>query len=199
MKAILFMISWCDGDLAVSFFLSLLSFVFWKTFPAALLRFSFEMLCKCLHSPKFIFSGKPEVQWLASGKPITDSDDFKYQNAGDIYKLIVGEIFPEDAGVYTCTATNAGGTASSSATIFVKGTWSRGCFCEGCKALVQQLLLQIQSKRCCSFLLLLLKVRGHRGCFCKWWVGGGVCAVSVKDLEHCNLHQNCICYFLTLS
>ena len=94
----------------------------------------------------FLFSGKPEVQWLASGKPITDNDDFKYQNAGDIYKLIVGEIFPEDAGVYTCTATNAGGTASSSATIFVKGTGSRGCFCEGCKALVQQLLLQIQSK-----------------------------------------------------
>ena len=140
------------------------------------------------------------MQWLASGKPITDSDDFKYQNAGDIYKLIVGEIFPEDAGVYTCTATNAGGTASSSATIFVKGTGSRGRFCEGCKALVRQLLLQIHSKRCCCFLLLLLlKVQDRGAVFVKGgWVGGGR-AVSVKDLERCNLHQNCICCFLTLS
>jgi hypothetical protein len=56
-----------------------------------------------------------------NGKAIEDSDDFKYQNAGDIYKLIVGEIFPEDGGVFTCTATNAGGSASSSATIFVSG------------------------------------------------------------------------------
>ena len=89
-----------------------------------------------------ILSGKPEVNWLANGKPIPDSDDFKYQNAGDIYKLIVGEIFPEDAGVYTCTASNAGGTASSSATIFVKGTVCR-CSClvkgtvQGCRCLVK--------------------------------------------------------------
>ncbi|KAK7500457.1 hypothetical protein BaRGS_00008364, partial [Batillaria attramentaria] len=65
-------------------------------------------------------SGKPEVTWSCNGKPITDSDDFQYQNAGDIFKLAIGEIFPDDAGVYTCTATNAGGSASSSATIFVK-------------------------------------------------------------------------------
>ncbi|XP_070200689.1 twitchin-like isoform X4 [Littorina saxatilis] len=65
-------------------------------------------------------SGKPEIQWLANGKTIEDSDDFKYQNAGDIYKLIIGEIFPDDAGIYSCVATNAGGSASSSATIFVK-------------------------------------------------------------------------------
>ena len=169
------MISW-RGDLAVSFFLSLLSFVFGKTFPAALLRLSFEMLCKCLHSPPppifFSFSGKPEVQWLASGKPITDSDDFKYQNAGDIYKLIVGEIFPEDAGVYTCTATNTGGTASSSATIFVKGTGSRGRFCEGCKALVcvtdseQEMLL---------FFAVVVKVREIGAVFIKGGRMGGCC------------------------
>nr|KAG5709145.1 hypothetical protein BaRGS_028601 [Batillaria attramentaria] len=52
-------------------------------------------------------SGKPEVTWSCNGKPITDSDDFQYQNAGDIFKLAIGEIFPDDAGVYTCTATNA--------------------------------------------------------------------------------------------
>ncbi|XP_076471204.1 twitchin-like [Babylonia areolata] len=64
-------------------------------------------------------SGKPEVQWLANGNPLTDSDDFKFQNAGDIYKLVIGEIFPDDGGVYACKATNAGGSALSSCTVFV--------------------------------------------------------------------------------
>ena len=150
MKAILFMISWRDGDLAVAFFLSFYLLSSEKHSQLLSCGLVLKHYANAFIPPKisFLFSGKPEVQWLASGKPITDSDDFKYQNAGDIYKLIVGEIFPEDAGVYTCTATNAGGTASSSATIFVKGTGSRGRFCEGCKALVRQLLLQIQSKRC---------------------------------------------------
>ncbi|KAL8579177.1 hypothetical protein ACOMHN_010761 [Nucella lapillus] len=65
-------------------------------------------------------SGKPDVSWTVNGKPVKDSDDFKYQNAGDVFKLIVGEIYPEDSGVYTCTAANAAGTATTSATIFVK-------------------------------------------------------------------------------
>ena len=70
------------------------------------------------------FAGKPEVKWLANGKLVKDCEDFRYQNAGDVHKLIIGEIFPEDSGMYTCTATNAGGTASSSCTVFVKGTES---------------------------------------------------------------------------
>ena len=73
----------------------------------------------------FLHVGKPEVKWLANGKAVSDSDDFKYQNAGDIYKLIVGEIFPEDGGVYTCTASNAGGSATSSTTICVSGRTDR--------------------------------------------------------------------------
>ncbi|KAL8565325.1 hypothetical protein ACOMHN_029021 [Nucella lapillus] len=64
-------------------------------------------------------SGKPDVEWLANGNPVTDSDDFKYQNAGDIYKLVIGEIYPEDSGVYSCKATNGGGTTLSSATVYV--------------------------------------------------------------------------------
>ncbi|XP_055900297.1 twitchin-like isoform X6 [Biomphalaria glabrata] len=65
-------------------------------------------------------SGKPDqVQWFRDGSEIKPSDDFRYENAGDLYKLIIVEIFPEDAGVYTCKATNAGGSISSSSTVFV--------------------------------------------------------------------------------
>ncbi|CAL1540886.1 unnamed protein product, partial [Lymnaea stagnalis] len=65
-------------------------------------------------------SGKPDqVQWFRDGSEIKASDDFRYENAGDVYKLIIVEIFPEDAGVYTVTASNAGGSVSSSGTVYV--------------------------------------------------------------------------------
>lgn len=76
---------------------------------------------------KISTAGKPdEVLWLKDGKEIKPSDDFRYENAGDVYKLIIVEIFPEDGGVYTCQASNAGGRVSSSCTVYVGGRFSHG-------------------------------------------------------------------------
>uniref|UniRef100_A0A0B7BN15 Uncharacterized protein n=1 Tax=Arion vulgaris TaxID=1028688 RepID=A0A0B7BN15_9EUPU len=73
---------------------------------------SITLLCR--------ISGKPDdVKWSKEGKVIESSDDFRYENAGDVYRLVVAEIFPEDGGVYTCQASNSGGSSSSSSTIYV--------------------------------------------------------------------------------
>ncbi|GFR58132.1 myosin light chain kinase [Elysia marginata] len=65
-------------------------------------------------------AGKPDkVQWFRDGKEMKPSDDFRYENAGDVYKLVIAEIFPEDGGVYSCQASNAGGSSSSVCSVFV--------------------------------------------------------------------------------
>ena len=74
-----------------------------------------------IYSSLLLISGKPEVEWFANGKPVSDSEDFRYESGGEVYKLIIGEIFPEDGGVYTCRASNTAGSSSSSATVFVSG------------------------------------------------------------------------------
>ncbi|XP_059156398.1 twitchin-like isoform X4 [Physella acuta] len=94
---------------------------------------------KTVESPKFIdllqgqvvsdgdavtlqcrISGKPdEIKWSRDGLPIQPSEDFRMENAGDVYKLLVAEIFPEDSGVYTVQASNSAGSVSSSCSIYV--------------------------------------------------------------------------------
>lgn len=65
-------------------------------------------------------AGKPDtVEWLRDGKVVKSSDDFRYENSGDKYKLVIPEIFPEDSGVYTCHASSAQGSAESSCSLFV--------------------------------------------------------------------------------
>ncbi|RUS77264.1 hypothetical protein EGW08_014978 [Elysia chlorotica] len=65
-------------------------------------------------------AGKPDsVLWFRDGKEVKPSDDFRYENAGDVYKLVIAEIFPEDGGVYSCQASNAGGSSTSVCSVFV--------------------------------------------------------------------------------
>ncbi|XP_050099309.1 twitchin isoform X9 [Anopheles aquasalis] len=59
------------------------------------------------------------VIWLHDNREIKNSADFEYLNDGDIYTLHIAEIFPEDAGTYTCEAFNKGGESFSSCTISV--------------------------------------------------------------------------------
>nr|XP_034332878.1 twitchin isoform X27 [Crassostrea gigas] len=66
-------------------------------------------------------SGSPEVKWYKGREQITDSEDFRYENDGDTYRLVIAEVFPEDSGMYKCVAENEAGTASSSFTVFVEG------------------------------------------------------------------------------
>lgn len=54
--------------------------------------------CRIKGPPKF------EVVWLHDDKEIKSSKDFQYKNEGDVYELIIPEIYPEDTGSYTCDA-----------------------------------------------------------------------------------------------
>ncbi|XP_058467261.1 twitchin isoform X5 [Malaya genurostris] len=59
------------------------------------------------------------VIWLHDNREIKNTPDFEYRNDGDVYSLHIPEIFPEDAGTYTCEAFNKGGESFSSCTITV--------------------------------------------------------------------------------
>ena len=67
--------------------------------------------------------GSPEVKWYKGREQINDSEDFRYENDGSTYRLVIAEVFPEDSGMYKCVAENEAGSASSCFTVFVEGTW----------------------------------------------------------------------------
>lgn len=47
----------------------------------------------------------------------------------EICTLVIAETFPEDSGIFTCTATNEHGSVTSSAQLTVcSGMWQRGAF-----------------------------------------------------------------------
>ena len=68
-------------------------------------------------------TGKPEptIKWYKEGKNITDTPDFEISYRESRVRLMIPQTFPEDAGKYTCTASNVGGTASSTAELIVRG------------------------------------------------------------------------------
>ncbi|XP_053730689.1 myopalladin [Synchiropus splendidus] len=71
----------------------------------------------------------PRVDWYQEGRIITDSPDFRIlqkkprspAEPEEICTLVIAEVFPEDSGLFTCTASNKYGTVSSTATLNVKG------------------------------------------------------------------------------
>lgn len=67
-------------------------------------------------------SGQFDVIWLHNEKEIKPSKDFEYKAnpAANTYSLIIHEIFPEDAGTYTCEAFNDAGECFSSCTLMVE-------------------------------------------------------------------------------
>lgn len=62
-----------------------------------------------------------DVVWLHDNKEIKPSEDFQYVNQGEVYKLVIPEIFPEDSGTYTCDAFNDSGEVFSTCTLKVQG------------------------------------------------------------------------------
>lgn len=64
-------------------------------------------------------SSKFDVVWLHNEKEIKSSKDFQYVTEGEVYKLVIAEIFPEDSGTYTCEAFNDVGEAFSTCTLDV--------------------------------------------------------------------------------
>ncbi|ESO91803.1 hypothetical protein LOTGIDRAFT_163163 [Lottia gigantea] len=63
--------------------------------------------------------GKPDIKWLRNGVEIKSSEDFRYENAGAVYKLVIAEVFPEDSGTYMVFASTAAGKAISACTVQV--------------------------------------------------------------------------------
>uniref|UniRef100_A0A3B3TYS7 Myopalladin n=1 Tax=Poecilia latipinna TaxID=48699 RepID=A0A3B3TYS7_9TELE len=63
----------------------------------------------------------PRVDWFRDGQLIQDSPDFRILQKKEICTLVIAEVFPEDSGMFTCTANNNYGTVSSSAALRVKG------------------------------------------------------------------------------
>ncbi|XP_041921393.1 myopalladin isoform X3 [Alosa sapidissima] len=71
----------------------------------------------------------PKVEWYREGTLIEDSPDFRIlqkkprslAESEEICTLVIAEVFPEDSGTFTCTASNKYGTVSSIAALKVKG------------------------------------------------------------------------------
>lgn len=62
-----------------------------------------------------------EIVWLHDNCEIKDSPAFRYERDEKDISLIIADAFPEDSGMYTCTATNKLGHAEIGCTLTVKG------------------------------------------------------------------------------
>ncbi|XP_029690708.1 myopalladin isoform X2 [Takifugu rubripes] len=71
----------------------------------------------------------PRVAWYRNESMIEDSPDFRIlqkkprspAEPEEICTLVIAEVFPEDSGMFTCTASNTFGTVSSTAALRVQG------------------------------------------------------------------------------
>ncbi len=61
-----------------------------------------------------------QITWSKNGKAISSSEimDLKYKNG--VATLTINEVFPEDEGVYTCTATNSIGSTETSSKLTIQ-------------------------------------------------------------------------------
>ncbi|TSN30219.1 Palladin [Bagarius yarrelli] len=59
------------------------------------------------------------VQWFREGHEIQDSPDFRILQKKEICTLVIAEVFPEDGGLYCCSATNQFGSISCSAQLTI--------------------------------------------------------------------------------
>ncbi|KAE8746082.1 hypothetical protein FOCC_FOCC007206, partial [Frankliniella occidentalis] len=65
----------------------------------------------------------PRVTWRHNGQPIKEAKDVTiYQDQEGLCKLAISEVFPEDAGLYTCEALNRVGEAVCSASLIVEAS-----------------------------------------------------------------------------
>lgn len=69
----------------------------------------------------------PKITWYHKNAPIKEAKDVTvYQDSEGVCKLAISEVFPEDAGEYTCHASNKVGEAVCAASLIVEGqflTW----------------------------------------------------------------------------
>lgn len=118
-------------------------------------------------------SSKFEVVWLQNGKELKQNKDFKASSDGDLHKLEIAEIYPEDSGMYTCEAFNDAGECFSTCTLTVlvpeetlKGPrfsiYPRSAtFAEG-----QEATIRLVGENCRFLLFILLHRRAFCACVC---------------------------------
>ncbi|XP_043669858.1 titin-like isoform X2 [Vespula pensylvanica] len=70
--------------------------------------------CKFLATPE-----RPNVRWEKGGKVITMGNDFTSEFDGEVARLSIQHVYPEDEGEYTCVAYNELGKAFTSACLVV--------------------------------------------------------------------------------
>jgi hypothetical protein len=64
---------------------------------------------------------RPQITWFRQTQIILASEDFQmYYDDDDVATLIIRDVFPEDAGTFTCVAKNAAGFASSTTELTVE-------------------------------------------------------------------------------
>lgn len=61
------------------------------------------------------------MTWYKGNDIIRESEDFKYETSGEVHRLVIAEVFPEDGGPYRAVASNDTGTTTSYFTVFVNG------------------------------------------------------------------------------
>ena len=70
----------------------------------------------------------PQVKWTHNDKPIVEGKGTQLlQDSEGVLQLAISEVFPEDSGVYTCTAVNSVGEAVCAATLVVEGIFILFC------------------------------------------------------------------------
>ncbi|CAM2700506.1 unnamed protein product [Rotaria socialis] len=62
----------------------------------------------------------PALSWYRGGELIRDSPDFQIFTEGNRSLLYISEVFMEDQGLFTCTASNAAGSSDCSARLIVE-------------------------------------------------------------------------------
>uniref|UniRef100_A0AAR5PDB0 Titin-like n=1 Tax=Dendroctonus ponderosae TaxID=77166 RepID=A0AAR5PDB0_DENPD len=81
--------------------------------------FSVVFQCKVEGYPR------PQITWFRQTHIIKESIDFQmYYTEENVATLVISEVFPEDAGTFTCVAKNSAGFASSTAELTVEGPLS---------------------------------------------------------------------------
>ncbi|VDK82765.1 unnamed protein product [Litomosoides sigmodontis] len=68
------------------------------------------------------------VRWIRNKMEIQDSSAFRYLREEMNYRLTIADAFPEDAGVYTCEATNEFGVAKYNVRLVVTGHRKRSAY-----------------------------------------------------------------------